>query len=154
MITGLPNKLFTRERLRKWGLPLSILLFVISLLFSCVVVRDDDGIPGFMVLVLGGMSISASGAVWAWFANPFILIAWLTFRRLPDISFFFSTAAFIAAASCLFYNYTPDNYSTLFEMISNYSWGYWLWLMSCSIMFAGNIMVITQRKKQKRTILK
>ncbi len=148
MVTDLPNKLFMRETLRKWVLPLSIPLFVISLFFSCVVVRDGDGVPGFMVLIFGAMMISASGAVWAWFANPFILIAWLTFRHWPDISFFFSTAAFIAAASCLVYNYTPDNYATLFEMISNYSWGYWLWLVSCSIMFAGNIMLITQRIKQ------
>jgi hypothetical protein len=93
-----------------------------------------SGTPTLWILLFGWAGLYFGWAALAWFANPFIIIAWKTIKRKPVTSLLFSILAVGAAVSYLFFKtvYNPDSESidTMANTVASYNVYYWLCLLS------------------------
>ena len=111
--------------------------------------------PGVLVLLLGwgAMFLGAVEGL-AWFTNPLLLVAWITFWY-PKVSVWFSIfAVTLSAAFLLFPGITMGNFHNDeldFTPIIHRHLGYWLWLSSTIVMLVGNgIQLNVLHNKQER----
>jgi hypothetical protein len=129
---------------------LSIFLFVISLTqktFCLEPANCEDTLPGYFLIVIGILGVAFGGACLCWLANPFILIAWLSFKNIK-ISFFFSLLAVISSSSFLLFKEMIANEGGTYSEISHYHAGYWFWLSSIFIMLIANTIRLYLKKKE------
>ncbi len=109
---------------------------------------DGNEFQGLLLVIVGIFGIVASPAGIAWFANPSLLIAWVTFNKIGNLSLYASIIAAILSFSFLFFDEVVANEAGGTTKIISYNLGYWLWLSSSIIMLLGNIGVIIQRRNQ------
>jgi hypothetical protein len=87
------------------------------------------------------------GAILTWLANPAILVSWLKFNKNLKQSLIASLAATLIALSFLLFNKIVDNEGGTYSKIISYKSGYWLWLLSCGVMFIGNLISTFKQNK-------
>ena len=108
---------------------------------------------GGILLLLGWAGMVTCPIVgMTWLANPSLMMAWITFW-FPKTSFWFSliAVAFSAAFLLCIGAKVPINEAGTTAPICHLYLGYWLWLSSTLVMFAGNgIQVIVLYYQQKR----
>lgn len=165
-LTGMPNESSHRpsapstspER-RHWALPLaepktyrriSIGLFAISLF--CDGFYVDGPSPrawslGFGELIAGWFA--AADGIKAWWANPLLLVAWLTFRsKSPLVSSLCTVLALWAMLSFLSVHIVPVSEATTYRHVVRYGIGYWIWIASGLALLAGNAIRVMRRTNE------
>ncbi|WP_419699393.1 hypothetical protein [Mucilaginibacter sp. NFX135] len=116
----------------------SIVIFLISLTQQCYCTTNSCGysiaavFSGAIGLLLGGAGIS-------WLANPLLLISWISINKKPKLSLITGFLAVIISFSFLFFSKIRSDEAGNYSQIISYELGYWLWVLSSLIMFAGNI---------------
>jgi hypothetical protein len=121
---------------------MSLGLFAISLL--CDGFYVDGPSPrawslGFGELIAGWYA--ALEGVYAWWANPLLLAAWMTFRSRSTIpSTLCSIVALGAMGSFLRIHRIEVSEAGNSARITGYGAGYWIWISSGLVLLAGNII--------------
>lgn len=80
------------------------------------------------------------GATFSWFANPALLIAWLTYRESKTTSLVFTILSLALMLSFLMFDKVLDNEAGHYNAIVSYKAGYWLWLSSSAVLAAGALL--------------
>jgi uncharacterized membrane protein len=109
---------------------------------------DGNEFQGLLLVIVGIFGIVASPAGIAWFANPSLLIAWVTFNKVGNLSLYASIIAAFLSFSFLFFDQVVANEAGGTTKITSYNLGYWLWLSSSIIIMLGNIWFKTRRRNQ------
>lgn len=116
-------------------------LFAASLTQDCFFI-DRPSNPrawslGIVALLLGWMS-----GVPAWFANPALFATWATIwiRQIRWFPLITAAVALIFSASFLTCTELITNEAGGKENVTGYGLGYWLWLSSCGVAFAGTFV--------------
>jgi hypothetical protein len=135
----------TNPRIYWW---VSVGLFAISLM--CDGFYVDGASPrawslGFGELIAGWYA--AAEGIYAWWANPLLLVAWITFRsKSPVVSSLCTVVALAAMVSFLSVHRIEVSEGGGSARISGYGVGYWIWILSGLALLVGNtIRVIRQR---------
>jgi hypothetical protein len=136
----------TAKRIRIIALITSILLFLISLTQKCYCTTNTCG-DSLAVLIMGVLGIFYGGAVLTWLANPVLLTAWISVKVGPRVSLVSSLVSFVISLSFMAFNSIVDNEGGGYNAIISYEAGYWLWLSSSFVMFAGNLLAWNKDRK-------
>jgi hypothetical protein len=131
----------------------SIAMFAASLPFGCFTCGNSP-ISSLMVLLVGWMGMFKGGANSTWIANPLLAISWLFFTlRSYLVASVFSLLATILAFFFLFCHGVATDEGGAEHPVVSYLIGYWLWLLSCLIMFAGSFysLLISHEKQEHNT---
>lgn len=112
---------------------LSVGIFVASLLGNGFYIARNGNSPfasGAILLLMGWLGL-LDGIV-AWFANPLLLISWCycAFGKAGQVALGFAGIAFLLAASFLLCQSVTDNPSGIRSDVTEYGWGYGLWMTS------------------------
>lgn len=133
---------------------ISLALFLISLVLHCFYIDRPDPAawaPGIALLLVGWLGMF--DGIFAWLANPLLLLAWtaIWFPRLRFASFACALLALLFALSFLLHDDIMADEGGGRAAITEYSWGYWIWLSSISTMVIGGAAV--ERKTRRVTKL-
>lgn len=106
---------------------------------------------GFGELIAGWFA--AIDGVKAWYANPLLLVAWITFRsRSPAVSSICTLIALWDMASFQSVHKIVVSEAPTYAQITGYGVGYWIWILSAVALLAGNaIRVIRLTTSNGRT---
>ena len=131
----------------------SMAMFAASLPFGCFTCGDAS-INSLMVLLVGWMGMFKGGANSTWIANPLLAMSWLFFALRSYVTA--SVVSLLASAlafSFLFCHGVATDEGGADHPIVSYQIGYWLWLLSCLIMFAGSFysLLISKEKQESNT---
>jgi hypothetical protein len=99
-----------------------------------------------MLLLFGWLGIVTTGWGIVWLANPLLFISWISFYRGKKKALPFSIMAAVLAASFLFFK--AKNKNTIIILGA----GYWLWLASCIVCFAGVLIHTIREKRLSRSL--
>lgn len=125
---------------------ISIAFFLTALALPAVYRQKGSEINGFSCFLLGWLDLYGNGI--SWLANPPLLFSWifLLFRK-PKIA---AVSGLISVGFALYY--LTEKEITVYEMGSSYKYliisygpGYYLWLVSCVIMFIGSLMLLKSK---------
>ncbi len=117
---------------------ISIVLFLLSLTQKCYCTTSNCS-DSIMVFLIGWLGAFSGGAAITWFANPALMVSWLTFTKSPNTSLIASgIAALFALAFLTFYQVTANENGQAQQIIS-YKPGYWLWVASAVVMLSANL---------------
>jgi hypothetical protein len=128
---------------------ISMGLFAISLL--CDGFYVDGASPrawslGFGELIAGWYA--ALEGVYAWWANPLLLVAWITFRsKSPAVSTICTVAALLAMASFLLVHRIEVSEGGNSARITGYGIGFWIWILSGLVLLVGNTIRVIRHTK-------
>ncbi|UOE50229.1 hypothetical protein MTO98_03980 [Mucilaginibacter sp. SMC90] len=128
-------------KLKKVILNLSILVFAISLTQECYCTSDSCG-NSAMALIVGPLGLCFGGAGFSWLANPFLFIAWFSFRKKPLNAVITSVISVALMLSFLFFKQIISDEAGNYSAIVGYKLGYWLWVLSGGIMLVGSILIL------------
>lgn len=117
---------------------ISIVLFLISLTQKCYCTTGNCS-DSIMVLLIGWLGAFSGGAAITWFANPALLVSWLTFTKSANTSLIASFIASFFAVIFLMFGTITANESGQDQPIIAYRAGYWLWLASSVVMLVANL---------------
>ena len=120
----------------------SMLLFLVSLTQDCFFIdRAEDPrawANGFGLLTVGWLGVFTG--VYAWLANPTLLIAWLAMwspaHRIYSLGA--SVVAMLLALSFLLHDNILADEAGNRAMITGYGPGYWLWISSSTFAMIGS----------------
>ncbi|MGZ4037821.1 MAG: hypothetical protein ACXVPQ_08335, partial [Bacteroidia bacterium] len=101
------------------------------------------------VFFIGVLGTLAGGAALTWWANPLLLTAWISVKLSPKLSLITSGLALLISLSFLLFHSITDDEAGHYKEIIAYRPGYWLWVSSSFIMFAGNLVLRSVDKKGK-----
>jgi hypothetical protein len=127
---------------------ISLGLFAISLL--CDGFYVDGPSPrawslGFGELIVGWYA--ALEGVYAWLANPLLLVAWITFRsKSPAVSSICTVAALWAMGSFLSVHRIEVSEAGNSARITGYGVGYWIWILCGFVLLAGNMLRVFRQR--------
>jgi hypothetical protein len=135
------NKIFNRL-----AQIISIGLFILSLtqVAYCTTNLCRSSIDA---LITGSLGALYGGAALTWFANPFLIISWLSFNRNISLSLVTSLLAVLVSFSFLLFHSVVDNEAGHLNTIISYKAGYWLWTASTVVMGIGNSALYVWRRK-------
>jgi len=115
----------------------SIVAFLISLTQQCYCTTDSCGYS-IAAVFSGAIGLLLGGAGITWLANPFLLASWILAKKSPEFSLLMSFLAVATALFFLSFSKIMVNEAGSYGQIISYKLGYWLWVLSSIIMFAGN----------------
>lgn len=115
---------------------ISIGVFLFSLTQQSFCTDNFCG-TSIMDLFSGAIGIFLGGAALTWLANPLILMSWITYKKNPKLSLKCGALAFLISVSFLFFNKIVSDEAGNCRKIISYQLGYWLWVLSALVMFAG-----------------
>ena len=117
----------------------SVLLFLASLTQPAYYLAGDNPeswSASWGLLLIGWMGVFYG--VFAWVANPLLLLSWfLCLRGELRAAWIASTAAALLALSFLLHSTIVADEVPTYKAVTGYGAGYWLWLASMLIMAAG-----------------
>jgi hypothetical protein len=123
-------------------LGLSFVLFVLSLFNECYFFEHPGGknsASGLLLLFIGWLGVFRG--IFAWLANPLILVGWfLLVGRLPRAAAVCAFAATACAGSFLLYKTILTDEAGNHSKITGYGLGYWLWLASAVALLAASFV--------------
>ncbi len=102
---------------------------------------------GFGNLLFGLFSGNSS-----WFANLFIIPAWIVTYKNSLYPIILSLIAFSLAVSFYFHGDIVGNTAGHIEFATNYLIGYWLWLLSMSVYLIYHIIIFINTMKNSRSM--
>jgi hypothetical protein len=106
----------------------------------------QDSLNSLWVFVFGWLGLYYSWTALAWLANPFLIIAWRTFKSRPEISMVFSLLAVVTALFFLFFRNHFDLNSEQMYTTTGFSNIYWIWLSACGVMLIANVSSFMVKK--------
>ena len=119
----------------------SVLVFLASLTQDAYYLAGDNPdawATSWGVLLVGWMGIFYG--VFAWLANPLLLLSWiLCLRGELRAALIISAAAVLFALSFLLHSTIVASEAPTYRAVTGYGVGYWLWLASMLIMAAGTL---------------
>ncbi len=120
---------------------ISIGLYLISLTQKSYCTQADCSTwgSGFYALIIGWLGLFVGGAYICWFANPLLIISWIFFKRKNNLSIILSGLSTALCFAFLFFDKIMVDEAGHYGQIIGYRIGYWLWTMSSTIFFLGNI---------------
>lgn len=130
---------------------LSTLLFLASLTQYAYLTEggsNDGGDRAWVLFLFGWLGTLSTGAGISWLANPLLIIAWITFYKEKKIALPLSLGAVVMAASFLFFKTIITDEAGHEHAIISYCAGYWLWLSSCIVCFAGVLIHSIMKKSE------
>lgn len=133
---------------------LSVLLFVSSLTQYGYYVRrrnnPHDGARCVMLLLIGPFGVFES--VYAWLANPALLLAWSLVWFRPAAAAGAGVAALALSLSFLLHHQIIVNEAGDYAKITGYGLGYWLWIGSIIAALAGSLLGMWFGPRKKATV--
>ncbi len=138
------------KKYKNLHLIISIVFFLAALSQKVYCSDGDCGYlgGGLAALISGIFGVLAGGACLTWFANPIILVSWITSQK-PKISIIFSLLALIIGISFSFFDEIIINEAGHYGEITGYRAGYYLWVLSFMSMVVGNILRLKNKKAAK-----
>lgn len=125
---------------------LSIGLYLISLsqISFCTIGNNCEYFSGLLHLVFGWFGVfKLHLPAFPWLANPLLFFSWLfLFRKKKKIALALSGIAFLLMISFLLVDEIMVNDGSTTSIINFYGLGYWLWVLSSSIILFGNLFLI------------
>jgi hypothetical protein len=125
-------------------LALSCVLFVLSLFNECYFfdrAGEKKSGSGLLLLLIGWLGVFQG--IFAWLANPFLLVGWfLLVGRLPRAAAVCAFAATVCAGSFLLYKTILTDEAGNHSKITGYGMGYWLWLASAVALLAASFVAV------------
>ena len=119
----------------------SVLLFLASLTQDGYYLAGDNPeswSASWLLLLIGWMGLYVG--VFAWLANPLLVLSWmLCLRGKHGAALIVSTAAVLFALSFLLHSTIVADEAPTYKAVTGYGVGYWLWLASMLIMAAGTL---------------
>lgn len=129
---------------------ISIILFLISLTQDGYYIEGSDPrawSPAWALLLFGWLGVM--GGVFAWFANPLLIVAYKFMRGKSYLkSCVCSLLSLCFAVSFLLHDNIISSEAPTYSKITGYGYGYWLWLASISTMLIGSIYIAIKNKKE------
>jgi hypothetical protein len=119
----------------------SAVLFVASLFGNAYCIDEAGNVrvwmPSYLLLLIGWLGPAVG--VFAWLANPALVIAWIAMvaGASSEEAICPAMAALLLALSFLLHRTITVNEAGHFDRITGYGWGYWLWLGSAATAFVG-----------------
>lgn len=138
------------DKMRKRIWTLSLILLGISLLSPayCTNGGCDDLGAGLACMLLGWLgALFMGGPYIAWFANPFLIAAIFTNRKVPLLSFIFALIALAIGLTFLKGGEVLINEAGHKEYITGFHIGYWLWLGSMVLLAAASTIGMVNKNK-------
>ena len=135
------------QKLKKTILFSSLFLFLFSLTQKCYCTTSSCG-DSIMSFLLGWAAIFSGGG-FAWLANPFLFISWITLRKNLRISMFASVFAMLISLSFLLLDSIVDNENGGRHQIVSYEPGYWMWAASTIVMLLGTFILMLRYNTRK-----
>ena len=134
---------------------ISILIFIVACSQKIYCTNDNCGEywSGLAVLISGIFGVFIGGACITWFANPLILISWLTYKK-TKFSLVMSILALAFGMSFLFFDKIIIDEAGHYGKITGYEIGYYLWNISFIIMITRNIINLKNKKTVANTVYK
>ncbi len=119
----------------------SVLLFLGSLTQDAYYLAGDNPeawSASWGLLLIGWMGVFFG--VFAWLANPLLVLSWLLcLRGKQGAALIVSIAAVLFALSFLLHSTIIASEAPTYRAVTGYGVGYWLWLASMLIMAAGTL---------------
>ncbi len=133
---------------------LSMLLFAVSLaLDGFYVDRGSDSAwsPCLGLLLIGWMGMF--DGIFAWLANPFLLVAWvlMLIPRARFVAPIFAIVAILLALSFLLHEQIMVDEAGNYAKITGYGTGYWLWVASMAAALSGCVIGVLLPPTAHRT---
>lgn len=131
-----------------------IILSVAALIFSltqktyCIDGNCGNYGDGFYSFFLGFIGILGGGAYLSWFANFFLVAAWIYYPKTKTVSFVLSGIGLCVALNFMTFETIMKNEAGHYGDITDYALGYYFWLASFVIITLGNIVGIFRRAKE------
>lgn len=141
------------EKIRKIIWLISLIIMGVSLLCPtyCTNAKCSEPGSGLIDLLFGWFAAFFLGSTYfAWFANPFLIVAVFTNKKVPVLSLIFSVIAlsialtFLKGGKVLLNEAGHEGYITKLQI------GYWLWISSMVIMIAASFVPIIKKVKDNR----
>lgn len=131
---------------------ISVVLFFISLTQKsyCTGSTCSDS---FLAFLLGWAGLFSGGAAISWLANPLLIVSWFTIRRKPKFSMLMAVLAFLFAASFLLFDQVLANEAGHLQTITEYRFGFWLWLGSTLSMLACTFVSVYLLNVERQKLL-
>lgn len=122
----------------------------VALLFGPLGILTEAGaLAGFISDMFTGNESPfnpATGATFAWLANPAVLASWIMLKRNPNLAFVLSLVAtgFILLFLC--FSQVIDSEAGHYAKITWLGPGYWFWLLSSIAALAGSLVLLLKRR--------
>ncbi|WP_426584296.1 hypothetical protein [Mucilaginibacter sp. R-33] len=123
----------------------SMCVYVISLTQHCYCTTESCG-DSIMALIMGPLGLIFGGAGFSWLANPFLIIAWFSFKDRYLRTIVVSSISVAFMVSLLVFKEIISDEAGNYSAIVNYKLGYWLWVLSGGIMLVGSMLVFFRSK--------
>jgi hypothetical protein len=130
---------------------ISILIFLASLTQTayCIDREADDCVSALMALLLGWLMPFGGGI--AWFANPLLVVAWISIFKNVKRALVLSFVSLLFALYFLFsHTIVSDEAGHKYNIISRNA-GYWLWVLSIASfgVCTGGVFLFGGRARSK-----
>lgn len=99
--------------------------------------QAGDGTAAFF---MGWMGVLYGGAGLCWLANPIAIVSALLMRSHPLAALIASALALAIALAFLCFDQIVANEAPTYAKIIAYKAGYWLWVGTITVLFAGNLL--------------
>ena len=127
----------------------SIGVFLTSLTQQCFCTTDSCGYS-IAAVFSGAIGLLLGGAGITWLANPILLASWIWFKKKQHLSLIASFISTLISLSFLLFKDVMINEAGNYDQITSYKLGYWLWVLSSFIMFAGNVWLYFIKTKANK----
>ena len=139
--------------IKELGIVVSILLYLFSLT-QWAYCTQSSCVFGFASMLTGWLAFYMGGVMLTWFANPAVIISWLTVHKHPKTSLAFSFLAVVISISFLFFKQIYNHQDEWTSNIVSYGNGYFLWIASAITMFAGNLLSLYSKFRSNKSLHK
>jgi len=119
-------------------------LFILSLFFNCFC-TDKGCRPSVDALVLGWAELFEG--VFAWLANPLLIVSWILLGMNKRGGLILSLVASLLSLSFLFCHTIMEDEAGNMGAIKNLAPGYWLWVAGCIVTYVGILVVRVMNRK-------
>ena len=100
--------------------------------------------PAWGLLLFGWLGLFSG--VFAWVANPLLVIGWILFiRRRYRAGLWTAIAALLLMLSFLLHTTILSSEAPTYSKITGYGPGYWLWVASGVSLLSSNVLAVTLR---------
>ena len=125
----------------------SVGLFLLSLTQDGYYIDGTDPrawAPAWGLLLFGWLGLFSG--VFAWLANPLLVIGWILFiRRRYRAGLWTTIAALLFMLSFLLHTTIQSSEAPTYSKITGYGPGYWLWVASGASLLSSNVLAVTLR---------
>lgn len=89
------------------------------------------------------------GSGLVWFANPFILVSWISLFKDVKTSIIFGLLASVFSLSFILFKKVISSEAPAYSTITEYKLGYWLWTISICLFTIGAIFIYLKNNSKE-----